>query len=186
MPSKRQIILKKLKEYDTLWHPESALVFKSSTDKKVIGRIEDNELIQLDEKTIELCEQWNFEYDESLIEEEQDTSLNDKTSVEDNENSDGDEIKEVVKSVEDNTKTVVKENQNNNCLYDNKVQQLGNVINEFQKNIMTNMEEIRSHYENIIRDLEKDLQNSRTECTDYKQKYETLKTKFDGIKSLFS
>jgi hypothetical protein len=67
MPPKREIILKKLKEYYTVWHPESTLVFKSSTDKRVIGRIEDNELIQIDEKTIELCEQWNFYYDENLI-----------------------------------------------------------------------------------------------------------------------
>lgn len=68
-----KIILKKLKEYDTMWHPDSTLVFKSSTEKLVIGRYVDNELISLDEKALELCERFKFKYDSSLIEEEVET-----------------------------------------------------------------------------------------------------------------
>ena len=72
-----KIILKKLKEYDTMWHPDSTLVFKSSTEKLVIGRYVNNELISLDEEALELCEKWKFKYDSSLIEEEVETDGDD-------------------------------------------------------------------------------------------------------------
>jgi hypothetical protein len=47
------------------------LVFKSATDKLVIGRIENDEVIPLDEKALELCEEHGFSYDESLVETEE-------------------------------------------------------------------------------------------------------------------
>lgn len=195
MPPKRQIILKKLKEYDTVWHPESTLVFKSSTDKRVIGRIEDNELIQIDEKTIELCEQWNFDYDENLIDnEEVDESQENETEEVSQSEVVKKEVEEVTKEVEEIPKQVIKEicksikqNKNENVtVYGIQVQKLSSAINDFQQHILINLEEMRLNYERIIKELETDLQNSKIECSDYKQKYDTLKVKFDGIKSLFS
>ena len=47
--SSKKIVLKKLKELDTIWHPESTLVFKSSKDKIVIGRYENENFISLDD-----------------------------------------------------------------------------------------------------------------------------------------
>jgi hypothetical protein len=64
-----KIILKKLKEMGTIWHPESTVVFKSKEEKVVIGRWDGTELIDLDDDTIESCEKWGFKFDESLIEE---------------------------------------------------------------------------------------------------------------------
>ena len=43
--AKNKIVLKKLKELNTIWHPESTLVFKSSTEKIVIGRYENEKLV---------------------------------------------------------------------------------------------------------------------------------------------
>jgi hypothetical protein len=197
MPPKRQIILKKLKEYDTVWHPESTLVFKSSTDKRVIGRIEDNELIQIDEKTIELCEQWNFDYDENLIDNEDTEEVDESQENETVEEIPKPVVKEVeeipkpvVKEVEEIPKPVVKETKQNKTenvtVYGVQVQKLSSAINDFQQHILINLEEMKLNYERIIKELETDLQNSKIECSDYKQKYDTLKVKFDGIKSLFS
>ena len=67
---KRKVILKSLKKYKTIWHPESTLVYKSKKERIVIGRYVDNELIPLDEEALELCEVWHMKPDESLIEEE--------------------------------------------------------------------------------------------------------------------
>ena len=67
---KRKIILKSLRKYKTIWHPESTLVYKSKKERIVIGRYVDNELIPLDEEALELCEEWNMKPDESLLEEE--------------------------------------------------------------------------------------------------------------------
>jgi hypothetical protein len=67
--TKRKIALKKNKEINKIWHPESGLVFKSSKEKLVIGRVEDGEVIPLDDDALDLCTQWKFKYDTSLVEE---------------------------------------------------------------------------------------------------------------------
>ena len=63
-----KIMLKKLKELNTIWHPDSTLVFKSKDEKLVIGRWVDSALIDLDDTAIQLCETWKFKIDESLVE----------------------------------------------------------------------------------------------------------------------
>lgn len=63
-----KIMLKKLKELNTIWHPDSALVFKSKDEKLVIGRWVDSAFVDLDDTAIQLCETWKFKIDESLIE----------------------------------------------------------------------------------------------------------------------
>jgi predicted RNase H-like nuclease (RuvC/YqgF family) len=67
MPNNK-IILKKLTILDTIWHPETKLVFKSRTDKIVTGMYINNEFVHLDDTAIELCEKWGFIMDESLFE----------------------------------------------------------------------------------------------------------------------
>ena len=64
---KRKIILKKLSALNTVWHPESGLVFKSQKERTVIGSYIDNKLVDLDEDSLALCEEWNFKPDESLL-----------------------------------------------------------------------------------------------------------------------
>ena len=68
---KRKIVLKGLKALNTIWHPESTLVFKSKKERKVIGRYVDGEMIPLDDESLQLCVKWRFKYDESLVEEEE-------------------------------------------------------------------------------------------------------------------
>lgn len=71
MAKKKRVLLKKLAKHNTMWHPDSRLVFKSKKDKLVIGRLDDqNELLSADELTLELCEQWNFKMDPSLVEDD--------------------------------------------------------------------------------------------------------------------
>lgn len=71
-----KIILKKLKEMNTIWHPESTLVFKSKDQQVVIGRWDNALFIDLDEVALELCDTWKFKVDESLIEQEEVEELN--------------------------------------------------------------------------------------------------------------
>ena len=66
-----KIVLRKLKELNTIWHPKSGLVFKSREEKVVTGRYIDGALIELDDTAIQLVEQWGFKIDESLLEEEE-------------------------------------------------------------------------------------------------------------------
>ena len=66
--TKRKIVLKKLKAHNTIWHPESTLVFKSLKERLVIGKYVDDKLIPLDEEALDLCDKWKFKPDDSLLE----------------------------------------------------------------------------------------------------------------------
>ena len=68
--SSKKIVLKKLVSHNTIWHPESTLVFKSQKEKIVIGRYVNDEIIPLDDNALQLCELWKFKPDESLIDEQ--------------------------------------------------------------------------------------------------------------------
>ncbi len=70
--TKRKIILKKLSALNTIWHPETTLVFKSQNDRLVIGRYVNCEVIPLDEEAILLCNEWNFKPDPTIIPDEGD------------------------------------------------------------------------------------------------------------------
>lgn len=75
-------VLKRNKKLDKIYNPDSGLVFNSSSkDKLVIGRIEDDEFISLDEKALELCEEYNFKYDESLVETEEEEQEQEEKEV---------------------------------------------------------------------------------------------------------
>ena len=66
--AKRKLVLKKLNSHNTIWHPESTLVFKSQKERLVIGRYVDDQLIPLDDDALDLCDEWKFNPDESLLE----------------------------------------------------------------------------------------------------------------------
>ena len=86
--SSKKIVLKKLNSHNTIWHPESTLVFKSQKDRLVIGRYVDDEIIPLDDDALTLCETWKFKPDESLFEPDED---HEKVSEEEPENEESEE-----------------------------------------------------------------------------------------------
>ena len=69
-----KLFLKRLSAYNTIWHPESTLVFKSHKERLVIGRLQNNEIVKLDNKSLELCDKWDFKPDESLLSTESENS----------------------------------------------------------------------------------------------------------------
>ena len=83
-----KITLKKIKGSDNILHPDSGLVFRSQKDKVVIGKYEDGEILTLDNSMVELCEKWNFKYDQDLL-------------VEEDENEENEEIEETEEGAEE-------------------------------------------------------------------------------------
>jgi hypothetical protein len=69
-----KLTLKRNKKLDRIYHSDTNLVFKSANEKIVIGRIEYDDFISLDDMCISLCEQWGLSYDESLIEQSSNTT----------------------------------------------------------------------------------------------------------------
>ena len=76
--TKRKIILKKIASLQTIWHPETTLIFKSQKERLVIGRYVNGEIITLDDEAMELCSEWNFKPDPSLVAESDDESNDDE------------------------------------------------------------------------------------------------------------
>jgi len=63
--------IKMNKNIDRYWHEESTLVFKSKDEKVVIGRYDGTELVDMDDETVTLADEWKFKLDPSMIEEEE-------------------------------------------------------------------------------------------------------------------
>lgn len=115
--NKQKIVLKKLKQLNTIWHPESTLVFKSSEDKVVIGRYVDDNFISLDEEALDACLKWNFKYDKDLVDEEVDGSEEEKEDmigekIEENVEQTEEKVEEIEEKVDQTDEKVeeVKEN----------------------------------------------------------------------------
>jgi hypothetical protein len=64
---KNKIVLKKIKDSTHILHPDSKLVLQSSKERIVIGRYVDNEILPLNDESIELCDKWNFKYDKTFL-----------------------------------------------------------------------------------------------------------------------
>jgi predicted DNA-binding WGR domain protein len=69
-------VLRKNKNLDKLWHPETSLVFKSAKERTVIGKCVDDKLIPLLPEDIEECHKWGFSF--LPIEDEGDSSSEDE------------------------------------------------------------------------------------------------------------
>ena len=101
-----RVILKKNKNINRIWHPDSTLVFKSATEKVVIGRYDGKEIISLDDESLELCTKWNFKYDTTLIE-----NVEEVTASEEEGDEQSDESKEEREDEEDQQKDKEEEEQ---------------------------------------------------------------------------
>ena len=108
-----KIILKKLKSHDTIWHPQSRLVFKSKKEKVVIGRLdEDGEEIEVVDNIIDLCDQWKFNICPSIVESEEEVKEEEVEEEEVEEEEVKEEKKEKeVKEVKEDKKKKKKEDK---------------------------------------------------------------------------
>ena len=192
--TKNKIVLKKLKELNTIWHPESTLVFKSSTDKVVVGRYNEGKLISLDDKALKLCEKWKFKYDKDLIEEEEEEEEEvEETNEEDieekeeeiDEKEDVEEKKEEVEEVEEKEDVEEKEE------VEEKDEQKSEE-NEKQQSIQENsldslfIAEITDEYTKKIHNFFNDLSyKSNSQILDLNNEIVSLKNKFEELSSKY-
>jgi len=123
-----KIILKKLKSHDTIWHPQSRLVFKSKKEKVVIGRLdEDGEEIEVVDNIIDLCDQWKFNICPSIVESEEEVKeeeVEEEEVEEEEEEVEEEEVEEVeeeeVEEVKEDKKKEVKEDKKKEVKEDKK------------------------------------------------------------------
>ena len=199
---KGKIALKKNNIINKIWHPESTLVFKSITEKLVIGRFCDNEFISIDEKTLDLCVQWKFKYDTSLVEEEEVTASDDEKSDENEQekaikiSSQSPSVSCVVKDIVDNNLVTKIENVDNNV-----VTKIENVDNDSLTkmenvfcNFVTSTQLLHNNFQKILLDvqqtstsaqskLSKELEDTKESLETLMKEHEQTKTKLEKIRS---
>ena len=206
--SSKKIVLKKLTAHNTIWHPESTLVFKSQKDRLVIGRYVDDEVIPLDDIAINLCETWKFKPDDSLFEGEDENSAeesNDELHTEkapDQVEKTPDPVEKVSTQVE---KVLAEENLSTQVekiipKHSNEIENIQNITEGFTVqlyaavNILINqknslLSELQKKYddkEEALSDLQKKYDDKEETLSDLQKKYDDIKKKFDTMKSLFN
>jgi hypothetical protein len=72
---KINLVLLRNKKLDKFYHQETGLVFKSEQEKIVIGRIDDDSIVKLNEEDIDNCKKFGFKYE---IIDEKSSNVNDK------------------------------------------------------------------------------------------------------------
>ena len=206
MSTDKRKVLKPLKEMETIWHPDSGLVFKSKTEKVVTGRWVNSEFVPLDEDSIELCAQWSFKYDQELYDELMAEAEVDET---------GEEVDETGEEVEgdvdetgvegDVDETVVTENVVVSTQTSSK--DLDHLTSGFTNNLNSYFQTLTNDYCTKISILETKLSNKSldfekmtedrdkikdelskmTEDRDkIKEECEKFRAKFEGFKSFFN
>lgn len=214
--TKNKIVLKKLKDTDNVWHSESTLVFKSSKDKVVIGRYSEKEIIPLDDVCLELCSKWKFKYDKDLVEVEEDEdeeeNVDENLDVNGDEDLNGngdenDEQEEVgpeivhikdesdkeYQSQEDIIVHEIKKDNTKSQHINYKQAYLTDITSDFSKKIYNYFDSVNQKYNEDLLNLKNDISakdkihsDLLKEHESVKQELKNLKTKFEGIKQLFS
>lgn len=197
--AKRKLRLVKLKKYNTIWHPDSTLVFKSQKERFVIGRLVDKELVPLDDEAIELAEQWKLKIDESLLESESEEKDSEEGSESDDgsndEQSQEEESQKEESQEEENLVEVAKEEDNLQLKESEKTpKETLTVDTSFKDNELTNeiMQNARKTVDLIIgletqlEIVSKEKTELQTSYNDLKEKYDAIMNKFNTMKSLFA
>ena len=182
--SSKKIVLKKLNQHNTIWHPESTLVFKSQKDRLVIGRYVDDKIIPLDEDALNLCETWKFKPDESLFDSDE-KAENEESEEEENVDKDIDQVPSVVTEdtvlvstvVHNVSSLLVKKSENNSG-----TSLLEDLTDKFTKQIFTQFNLLNE--ENTC--LKSQLRENETAFAELQKKYDDIKKKFDTMKSIFN
>ena len=196
MMTNKKIILKKLNELQTIWHPESGLVFKSREEKIVTGMYVDNEFIQLDNEAISICETWGFKFDETLLVPADDETDNEQPC--DNDQPDDETDNDQPDDETDNEQP--DDETDNEQLCDNSNDVSTTEISYVSKpDLLGDLESIKNKLESYITDNTKTVNQLTVERDNAKNSHDVLvsennvlkieldklQTKFKALKGLF-
>ena len=214
--SAKKIVLKKLNSHNTIWHPESTLVFKSQKDKLVIGRYVNDEIIPLDDVALTLCETWKFKPDESLFDDEDNEKDEPEPSDEEpteqesteQESTEQESVKEPPTKEEPTKEPPTKESLTKESLPKEPlpkeplpkeplpkepptkssvdVVSSGQNIKSLTECFTIQIYEVFNNLDQEKSSLTAQLEETQATLSDLQKKYDDIKKKFDTMKSLFN
>lgn len=191
MSSSAKPKMKRHKATGSIYHPDSKLVFRTTKDHTVIGRLEDNEVISLDEKAISLCEEYNLKYDESLVEEEEEEQQS-------GEEEDTEEIEEIdkeeeVESAEEEPEKVEEKSEEKSVPEETEEEVIPCVASSrnFSKlmedisSYVSNLEKLNAKYSKDLTKVKCELKNKDDELSKCQKELTETKTKFKKALAVF-
>jgi hypothetical protein len=211
--SSKKIVLKKLNSHNTIWHPDSTLVFKSQKDRLVIGRYVDDKIIPLDDVALTLCETWKFKPDESLFDDEDNEKVKpeectdeeptdeEPTDEEPTENIPDESTQKKVVEEESTQKKVVEEESTQKKAIEEESTTKKTIKEESgQKKLITEKINVKNitdiftfqiceAFDNLNDEksaLTIELSDTKAILADLQKKYDDIKKKFDTMKSIFN
>jgi hypothetical protein len=204
-PTIKKLSLKKLAEFNTVWHEETGMVFKSQKEIIVVGKLVNKQIVPLSESDITTCEKYKFKYEvtEPVEEEEEEEEVEEEAppAEEEAEEEGGEEeVEEVseeeqpepqpVTPVKEEVKVVIPEVTKQEVVKELIVpSRVSKEVDEFTKTLgdLDRIWKTTTECNNgKIQSLEIELEKTKKEYVDLQDLYEKMKQKFDGIKQLFS
>ena len=200
---------KRLKEYDTIWHPDSTIVLKSATEKVAVGRFVDGEMIKFDDETLKLCKKWKFKYEaekeksvEKDVEEEaeEEDAEEEEVEEEDAEEEDAEE-EEAVEEDAEKEDAVEEDAEKEDAVESKQIPEkeqadfsvkfvfLNKCLSELSSSVHShkkNTEKEIDILKNKLVEKNKEYDSLYSKFNEVEDKYIKLKTKFEGIKNLFA
>lgn len=159
--TKKKVVLKRNKKLQelkpgSLWHPETGLVLESNANRSVIGKYveDDNEFTDLNEDMIEVCEQYGFKYDESLLQgtaEETAEETVEEEEVEEGQGEEEEEEKETEETKEEVVPTTTGESLVN---FDSLYESFGKEVRTLLGNSESELRSLREENETLKKELE--------------------------------
>ena len=195
---KNKVVLKKIKDSTHILHPDSKLVLQSSKERIVIGIYVDNEILPLNEDSIELCDKWSFKYDKSFLksdDEEDDEEDTKEESIEDNTEDAEEDNKEDAEednkedTEEDNKEDTVDDTKEDTVKKSDNVEPLllkfGEDFSKLHLDLLNNVSKYEQQYLRKIEELEINLKSRDNELAELKVQHDKLRDKFKKMMSEF-
>jgi hypothetical protein len=204
----KKVSLKKLSEFNTVWHEETGMVFKSQKEIIVIGKLVNKQIIPLTDVDVTICDKFKFKYEITAPVEEEEVEEEEAEEVEEG----GEEVEEGAEGaeeveedgevseevVEETPKEVAKESlketpketpKETSTPKEVAKEVAGEDVDDFSKTIndLTRIwKSTTNENSQKIQNLEIELDKKKKEYSDLQDLYDKMKIKFDGIKQLFS
>jgi len=191
----KKVSLKKLAEFNTVWHEQSGLVFKSQKEMIVIGKLVNKEIVPLTAVDVTTCEKFKFQYEIPVAEGEEEVDevdggeegteeAEDVAPAEPEQPKVVEEVKKVAEeTAKESANKIVKQiTSDENDIIDSEVDEFNKIINDLNRIWKTT----NAKNDTRIHALEIELQETKKDLFDLQDLYDKMRVKFDGIKQLFS
>jgi len=200
----KKVSLKKLSEFNTVWHEETGMVFKSQKEIIVIGKLVNKQIIPLTDVDVTICDKFKFKYEITapVEEEEEEAEEVEEGSEEVEEGAEEvEEDEEVSEEVVEETPVEVAKEMPQEVAKETPKEVAKETSKEVAKEVA--VEDVDDFSKTIndltriwksttnensqkIQNLEIELDKKKKEYSDLQDLYDKMKIKFDGIKQLFS